>query len=174
MLLPKYFSKEINYVLHLTNCSSWLPVTWKPRDGHKSSWEQTIVFSEVIYDQFSNNRKLLGSLLLSCTELWSQSLQSCDCQGKGRLPMSRLQQTYKFIFNLHLRTRYTHTLLSSIISSDFDFYQDYTKLISTTDNRVGSAVFWLNYRHSFLWRGHMIVHSLFKKQNKQNQEFLLL
>lgn len=27
------------------------------------------VFSEVTYDQFSNNRELLGSLLLSCTEL---------------------------------------------------------------------------------------------------------
>lgn len=131
-------------------------------------------FLEVTYDQFSNNRKLLGSLLRGCMELWSQSLKSSDFQGKGTLPMSRLQQTYKYIFNLHLRTTYIYTWLSSITSGDFDFYQAYTKLINTIDNRVGSVVLWLNCRHSFLWRRLMIVHRLFKKQNKQNQKFLLL
>lgn len=41
-------------------------------------------------------------------------------------------------------------LLSSIISNVFDFYQDYTKLINTTDNRVGNGMFCFNPRHSFL------------------------
>lgn len=108
-------------------------------------------------------------VVLSCD---SRACRAVTAKGKVRLPMSRLQQTYKYIFNLHLRTRYIHALLCSIISSNFDFYQDYTKLINTTDNRAGSAVFWLNFCHSFLWRIHMTVHSLFKKQN--NQKFLLL
>lgn len=43
-------------------------------------------------------------------------------------------------------------LLNSIISNIFDVYQDYTKLINNTDNRVGNEVFCLNLGHSFLQR----------------------